>query len=495
MKKIAFTLAIALACPSMAYAQLKHDYIWTIGYGHIAPSPSGYPFGGIIMDFNTVPPTFKLQDYICDRPRATISDKSGKLVAYTEGCRVINHNHQIMYAGDTLSPGAVFTEFCSNNGDYPSWQPTIFLPKPGSDSLYYLFHIRGDNYWWNPMNLMYSVIDASGDNGNGSVIAKNKVLLSDSLYLGDYVTATRHGNGRDWWIVSPRVNSNNIHISLLNPEGVEYKGMQDIDSQNLPTDSVNWSSQTAFSQDGSKYFRNSLKSLLILDFDRCTGKMSNPVRLSWGAVPFGGGGVATSPNSRFLYLSSGGTVQQYDLWASNLVASMQVVAVYDGTLAPFAANFLQMMPGPDGKIYIITSHDNNVMHVIQNPDSLGMACHVEQHAITLPALSSYVMPTFANYKLGALDPPCASGVGTVNASSSKEVSLWPNPAKDILHLNVSASIESVAIFDATGKAASRFTQTSLDGQMTVDIQHLPPGLYYLSLRIEGKVWGGKFVKL
>ena len=96
----------------------------------------------------------------------------------------------------------------------------------------------------------------------------------------------------------------------------------------------------------------------MLDFDRCTGTLSNPVRLDWDSVPSGGGGVAVSPNSRFLYLSSGGTVQQYDLWASDLAASMQVVAVYDGTLVPYPANFFQMMSGPDGKIYIITTYSN-----------------------------------------------------------------------------------------------------------------------------------------
>jgi len=307
------------------------------------------------MDFNVTPPTLTLQDYICARPRAAISDKNGKLIAYTEGCRVINRNHQIMHNGDTLNPGEVFNEFCVNEGDYPSWQPTIFLPKPGSDSLYYLFHIRGDDYWWWPMNLMYSTIDASGDNGNGVVRTKNIAIFSDSLFLGDYVTATRHGNGRDWWIVNPRQYSNNIHVSIFTADTVEYMGMQDFDHLNLEIDSFPWTSQTAFSTDGSKYFRNSPNSLLILDFDRCNGTLSNPVRLDWDSVPYGGGGVATSPNSRFLYLTSGNTVQQYDLWASDLAASMQVVAVYDGSLAPFPANFFQMMPGPDGKIYIISS--------------------------------------------------------------------------------------------------------------------------------------------
>ena len=442
------------------------------------------------MDFKTSPPSFTLQDYICDRPRAAISDKNGVLIAYTEGCRVINRNHEIMYNGDTLNPGAVFNEFCVDEGDYPSWQPTIFLPKSGSDSLYYLFHLRGDDYSWNMMSLMYSIVDASGDNGNGAVISKNNVVLNDSLFLGTYVTATRHGNGRDWWVVNPRRWSNNIHVSLLNTAGVEYKGMQNFDTLGLEIDSAYCCSQTAFSTDGSKYFRNSPKNLLVFDFDRCTGILSNPVRLDWDSVPYGGGGVATAPNSRFLYLTSGSTVQQYDLWASDLAASMQVVAVYDGTLAPFSATFFQMMPGPDGKIYIITSHDNNVLHVIHQPDSLGLACKVEQHAITLPARQSYVMINFANYNLGPLDPPCETGVGTVFQNPlSRTLQVAPNPTTGWIEVSLPQHDGAwLTIYNLNGQKIKNLSIAPGTPKISLDLGQNPAGLYWMVLSdVVGKV--------
>ena len=372
-----------------------------------------------------------------------------------------------------------FNEFCVDEGDYPSWQPTIFLPKPDSDSLYYLFHLRGDDYTWNPMNLLYSIIDASGDNGKGAVIAKNKMVISDSLYLGDYVTATRHGNGRDWWIVNPRQYSNNIHVSLLTPEAVEYKGMQDFDHLNMEIDSFPWASQTAFSTDGRKYFRNSRNSLLVLDFDRCTGVLSNPVRLDWDSLPYGGGGVGTSPNSRFLYLTSGSTVQQYDLWASDLAASMQVVAIYDGTLAPFPATFFQMMPGPDGKIYIISTYANEILHIIHHPDSLGLACKVEQHAITLPARQGYVMINFANYNLGPLDPPCETGVGTVFQNPpAHNLQATPNPSSGITTLSLPSDEGGLLVaYNAKGEKVQSKSIASGVIQETFDFGEKPAGLY------------------
>lgn len=416
MKKFILFLLFIFAYTHSAFSQLKHDNIWTMGYGKIGDNQSGYPFGGVIMDFSTSPPTFNLLDYPFFTPLAAISDKEGQLVAYTNGCRILNRHHEGMLNGDTLNPGKVYEEFCTvgHFSSYPLWQPCIFLPKPGSDSLYYLFHLRDDDYLWNPMNLMYSIVDASAAGGDGVVISKNTSVLSDSIFLAGYVTATRHANGRDWWVVVPRRFSHNKHVSLLTAEGVTYQGMQDFDGLNIPIDTPYCCSQTAFSADGSKYFHNSPNSLFILDFDRCTGTMSNPIRLDWAAQSSRGFGVATSPNSRFLYHSNGNYVEQYDLWATDLLASKQVVAAYDGFMAPNQTGFFQMMPGPDGKIYIVTTATNNILHVIHNPNAAGLACTVEQHALTLPARQSYLINNFANYNLGPIDGASCDTLGINN---------------------------------------------------------------------------------
>ncbi|MDX1910233.1 MAG: hypothetical protein SFV22_02045, partial [Saprospiraceae bacterium] len=387
------------------HAQAKYDYVWTLGYGKVGITPDSIPFGGVLMDFNATPPAFTLQNYIISRPTAFISDKNGQLLAYTNGCAILNREHQIMANGDTLNPGVVYDEFCNPNGDYPLWQPCVFLPYPENDSLFYLFHLRDDDWLWNPMNLLYSVIDATGDGGKGAVLSKNTSVLSDSIYLGNYVHATRHGNGRDWWVVSPRRFKYDMHVTLFSPEGVVYQGLQEFDLPKI--DSTCCISQQGFSTDGSKYFRNTFEGLTIYNFDRCTGLFSDPAYLDWDSLPFAGGGMVTSPNNRFLYLSSGGELFQYDLWAPDLAASRLVVGTYDGTLAPFIANFFWMGRAPDGKIYMNTSYSNYVLHVIHHPDSLGMACQFEQNAVMLPAVSSAKFPNMVNYRLGALDPPCS----------------------------------------------------------------------------------------
>ena len=316
MRSIITLVCLFSACFNVVYFQKKLDYVWPIGYGEEYHSPTtGLVQGGILMNFNSSPPSLSLHSFLSDVPQAGICDTDGHLLVYTDGCRIYNRKHTLMLNGDTLNPGKVFNSFCDGGG-YPLWQGCLFLPKPGSSNLYYLFHLRDDDQLWNPMDLLYSVVDAEGDNGDGQVIFKNQPVLSDSIWLGNYVSATRHANGRDWWVVVPRRVKNDFHVCLLTPEGVEYKGMQTIGDTSYQF----CCGQTTFSPDGGKFFRHWPEGLQILDFDRCSGTFSNPLHIDYSDFA-AAGGVAVSPGGRFLYITKSTKIYQYDLWAPDIVAS------------------------------------------------------------------------------------------------------------------------------------------------------------------------------
>jgi len=274
MKKMLALLYFSIALPCLLCSQVKHDYVWPFGNGSIIPW-NGSVFGGTLIDFKSTPPGITLNDFIIDFPFASIADKDGHLVAFTDGCRISNRNKDLMLNGDSLNPGKVYNVYCNLPYFYPIIQPCIFLPKPGSDSLYYLFHFRSDDHYRNPMNLLFTEIDASGDNGNGAVISKNNKLFSDSIYLGQFVTATCHANGRDWWVVVTRRFHSEIHVTLVTPDTVQYMGMQDVGFTEV--DNGYCCNQTRFTPDGSRFFRNHPEGMLMLDFDRCSGTFSNLV--------------------------------------------------------------------------------------------------------------------------------------------------------------------------------------------------------------------------
>src|SRR5690606_1739043 len=116
--------------------------------------------------------------------------------------------------------------------------------------------------------------------------------------------------------------------------------------------------------------------LSVYDFDRCTGLMSNPTQFVYGDSAWSGG-VAISPNSRYLYVSHYNYIFQFDLWADDLLSSKDTVAIYDGYLVEITptsqlpTRFFLMQLGPDGRIYINCPAGVNVLHVIENPDLPG----------------------------------------------------------------------------------------------------------------------------
>ena len=73
-----------------------------------------------------------------------------------------------------------------------------------------------------------------------------------------------------------------------------------------------------------------------------------------------------------------------------------------------ATRFNLMQLAPNGKIYItVPSTRSRHLHMIDQPDSLGVACNVIQRGLELPYYHWFNMPSFPNYRLGPLaGSPC-----------------------------------------------------------------------------------------
>lgn len=481
MKKI-FIFCLLFNYIPKCWSQNKHDYVWPLGYGSAHISSGGIPLGGTLMSFDSVPPKMIWYSTPLNKAIAAISDTAGHLIAYTDGCDISNRNHEIMLNGDTINPGEVFTEFCEVF-QYPVYQGALFLPSPASSDQYYLFHLQSDDYYWNSINLLYSLIDVNGDGGNGAVIAKNEFIFQDSL-LGDFLTATRHANGRDWWLVTTTRLTNRYHVCLLTPDSVGLHSVQAF-PEPAPINSI-CCGQTAFSPDGSLYFSYlPYDGLHVLDFNRCTGQFSNPRFYDFSATPSGAGGVAVSPGGQFLYQCAGGMVFQYDLWAPDFLASRDTVAVWDGFQSPFPTSFNQAMLAPDWKIYITSSNTNNILHVIHNPDMSGLACNLEQHGVILPALTGFFTPNFVNYNLGPLPDSCITDSTSISVElpppANYPIKVYPNPATDFIHFakpsGAPARSGLLRLYSVSGTVALSHRFVKAENVFTLPLNGFAKGFY------------------
>ncbi len=401
-KQFALTFCLSLILNQL-YSQGKRDAIWMLG---------GQSNGeGIQMDFNTDPVDVSLikRDMQFIGANVSLCDTTGQLLFYTNACYLANANHELMENGDTLSPGRIQGSYCDINGA-PINQSVIALPAPEAPTDYYLIHyfvetVRFDysNSWPLPTELLYTKIDMTHNGGLGAVTEKRQLIWRDTFVWG-YLQAVKHANGRDWWIIAPKFSSNCYFSTLLGPDGFDGPYQQCIDNA---WSRMDWSGQAVFSPDGSKYIRfNPWNGLNIFDFDRCTGLLANHRAISFPNDTIDLSGVAVSPNSRYLYATTAWKVYQFDLWADDIANSKQLIAEYDGFSNPFPTVFNLAQLGPDGKIYIASSSSTYNLHVINQPDSAGLACDLVQHGIDLPGPNFWTIPNLSHYRTEALDEAC-----------------------------------------------------------------------------------------
>lgn len=314
----------------------------------------------------------------------------------------------------------------------------------------------------------------------GRVVEKNISVIKDTLTYGR-ITAIRHANGRDWWIMVPQFYSNQIYSFLFSDDGISSLDLQAV-GETIPSGA----GQFVFSPDGTKYIGLNVVHIgdaedyhvHIYDFDRCAGSLSNPQDFVVTDVSFPGGGVAISENSRFLYVVTWMNIYQFDLNFPEIEATKIKIAEYDGFVG---TTFEQTTPfhtaqlAPDGKIYINCPTSANYFHIIHNPNQKGLACNVEQHALEIPTLNYQSIPNFPYYGLGPLDGSPCDTLGIDN----------PPPQAAFSYVIEDSAAFQAAFYDGTRFSPENWFWEFGDGQSSTERfpihTYAAPGAYEVCL--------------
>ena len=399
--------------------------------------------------------------------------------------------------GDGINPGLIEDIYCPAGGS-PYIQGVISIPAPGSDSLYYVFNLDMDLPYFMvpnflgvaPERLYYQVIDMTESNGLGKVISKNQIAIQDTFARG-CLKAVRHANGVDWWIVVPKSHSNCYFLTLVTTQGVQPAILE---CEGRIWDDLDLT-QSVFSPDGSKYVRcNKENGLNIFDFDDATGTLSNPISIDFPNDTFYHGGVSVSANSRFLYLSARKNLFQFDLKAADIASSQIKVGEWDGFSEPYPTIFYLSALAPDNKIYISSTSSHKFLHVIHEPDSLGLACNLEQRGLALPSYNFATIPNFPHYRISREE--CDTTSNTIETElPNRAITLYPNPVQGELWVNfqeIGNQIAHLKIFDLLGRLV--YQGEIIQPLSRIDLSKLRPGNYIYSIQQSGTVSSGKIVK-
>lgn len=388
----------------------------------------------------------------------TICDKYGNLLFYTDGYAVWNREHKIMPNGTGLTKGAV-----------------LILPWPKRENFYYIFtgwerYYRYDSSRYEG-GFNYSVVDMSLDGGLGDITYQKNVSVYDSV--APTITAFRHSNGTDYWVVLHSIGQKRYFQSYL----INYLGFNKIPAESESNDLITsekwddfWNYQCYDglkpSMDGKKIaicYPN-INKFRIYDYDNSTGLVSSPQTFTMlpmnSDTSFGDNcpiSLEFSPDGSKIYVSSisiwrkygkitdstAGLLTQFNLKAGNEDEIMKSGVVLDSTFFYYfnvidnERQYTALQLGPDKKIYCARRGDK--IGVINEPNNLGKACQFDSKSLQLqPGTNSigvlpFCMPGLLNKLMSVVsNSPLCEGdtlklLANISPSLSHAKFEWSGP--------------------------------------------------------------------
>ncbi len=440
---------------------------------------------------------------------AIVSDSSHELLFQSNCCKIANKLGHTIENGDSI----VDAKYYDSYGIAGSTMSQGIIGLPRDADTWWVFNMSfSDTGWANgttnsPDRLYAAIVDVKANNGAGKVIAK-KIPIYKGIMGDCRLTACRHANGRDWWLVNHGWNNAVYNKWLVTPDSVYGVFKDTIGTLHQELDIFG---MAQFSLDGNRYAMGSGNGLVnVFDFDRCSGKFSNLrtinnyVEPPWIIAPYISSvtGLCLSPSGRFLYASAFDYVAQYDLDAANIDSSRVLLAKQDSTYSN-PDPFYTMALSPTGKVVVSNFQGtfSSPYHIIQNPDSGGLTCHFEKEALNiLGSFDNYTLPNLVNLKLGvAVGSGCdtITGVGKYDETTVELIAIqvFPNPASDKVFIEMSNSrsfFGELSIVDNLGEIVYR--NNSYEGATMINVANWFSGIYYYQIKSDkAYTTTGKFV--
>lgn len=374
MIKTAAILFVFLCTSSISPAQQNNN--WYFG------QRAGIRFSA--LPGQVIPVTLTDGAMITDEGSSSVSDSAGKLLFYTNGITVFNRLHQVMLNGDELK------------GNISSCQSAIIIPVPGNDSIYYIFTTDAiENNFSNGYN--YSIVNMKRDNGNGEVVTKNTLLWQSCT---ERLTAARHQNGTDIWLITNDNNSNIFRSWLITCNGLQSNPVVSQAGVLLTQHLLTNTGYMKVSPDGKQLCQTHFplfdpdvsnpNFVQLFDFNNTTGQVTNGRSVMFDNAMYVS--CEYSSDSKMLYL-----VRPYERKVDQLEATLPSAAAVSASTISIStvAPVLTLQLAPDEKIY--TFRPGQSLGVINYPAVKGSGCNFQDNQLDISPFSArFGSPSFIN---------------------------------------------------------------------------------------------------
>ncbi len=366
-------LLLLFFIPSKIIAQ-KEASIWSLGNGEQLNFQSGN------FEFSSFTHNNKVN--------ATICDKEGNLVLYTDGYTVWNASNEVLINGDQIME--------SNHNITPGSSP-VFIPYPDKQGFYILIYetVPSPGYNINQKKVVCAEINVNAFGGRGEVISSN-IKIHDDYHSN--VTIAGYCDNSYFWLLLDRndnivqdIRRDRIYFYKIDKNGVNLAPKIDdyLDIGN--------SHGYKFSPNGDKfffsYYENRQREFwnVIADFNFITGEMYNIRSVGYEMYT-----KEFSPDSRLLYFFSGANLIQLDVGYSNSIQNSAdtILTLLSDTNIVYPGGDIQL--ALDGKIYFYYREINDNLQKIgriNKPNKKGDACDVELEIATINS-NYHLFPDF-----------------------------------------------------------------------------------------------------
>lgn len=318
---------------------------------------------------------------------ASIADRNGNLLFYSDGLKIWDRNNNVMPNGNGLMNGQTFSYELQN---------VVIAPCIADSNRYFVFYVPQYNYDWpgSPDNqpndkLYYSMVDMTLNNGLGDIVPGMKDVVVDSGFAPSLTTFP--GRRCNVWLVTHMRDTNVFKAYSINGAGISspvvtkignYTGTYAYRTSVMkasPNDSLIALTNFTISISPTETVASAVE---VYNFDTASGMISNCRLIDFDiAFDFNNFyGVCFSSDNTKLYaveLLSG--VYQYDLSAPSLFA---ITASKFNVSSSFLKGDVQL--APDGKIYVGSySLPLGGIDYISNPNGLGAACNYVANGVIL----------------------------------------------------------------------------------------------------------------
>jgi gliding motility-associated-like protein len=261
---------------------------------------------------------------------------------------------------------------------HTSASQALTLRQPGSSHIWYLFTPHGYeniNEDVREFPLHYAIIDMRLDGGRGAVVAKRQLLFRGST---EKITAVRHCNGADWWIITHEAANDRFRIYTLNAQGLQPEPIVQSIGYYYETSPLCVAGYFRPSPDGRYIASTKCPSdrlsydavLELFQFDPKAGLLSDPLLIEDSLRILYG--VEFSSNGEYLYYSDDDKVYQVRVLPYH-IDSIKASRRYMGsTLQAQTGAFCR---GPDDVIYI-AKNDTYLSAILHaDTDSARLVTH------------------------------------------------------------------------------------------------------------------------